>query len=458
MSELYRMSRTEALLLALLLALALGARLDYVLRIDGEPFSDMAHYDKLARSLLRGEGFRSDGRVTAYRPPAYPAFVALVYGAFGTRPAAVRAIQAVLSTLTCGLWFFAARRFLRVKLLETVRVGTMPFSSLGALGAVGVLALYDEWIFFTGQLLTETVYAFLLTIWLLAWLGWLQMSESSEKRRRGAFAAIGLLASLLTLTRPVALFSILPVLGLALWREKKRSPGKPIAWLASVFILGWLSLCLPWMVRNAIHFGPLTGLSTNTGVNFYIGHNAHFGYWSTGDKQHIREITDLNESEESRLFLKMGCSYLSRHPVATVKHTLVKLEYLFLEPWRPWALPGQSALDPWNPFSRRHIQPYKPWPWFDQGRELPPKSGFLFPLIEWDLPLILLVLIGFVLALLDRAPWGLLYATMGGQVAAYLVFFARARFRMPLGVMFSLLAAYAILRAAARLLKRQQAQ
>ena len=111
-------------------------------------------------------------------------------------------------------------------------------------------------------------------------------------------------------------------------------------------------------------------------------------------------------------------------------------------------------MDPWNPWSRNHQGPYKPWPWIDEGRIVHPEGPHPLSPVRWDVPFILLVLAGLILAIRDRCSWGLLYWIMGGQILAYLVFFARARFRMPLGLLFSLLAAYAIVRIVQAILDR----
>jgi 4-amino-4-deoxy-L-arabinose transferase-like glycosyltransferase len=423
----------------IILLIALTARLVYAAGIDSMPFSDMADYDKLAQSLAHGQGFTIDGRVTAYRPPGYPAFMALVYSVAGHSPRLVRIVQALTGTGCCVLAFFIARRLLASC--------SLPPAWLRAAALMTALfaALYDEWIFFTGQLLTETLFIFLLGLWLLLALRWQEKTQAHP----GSLIIPGLLAGALTLVRPVAVFAVFPAAAWMLFQKHRSGLSrKRIASQAGVFFAAWALLCLPWMIRNAVHFGPLAGLSTNTGVNFYIGHNPHFGYWSTGEKQRIREMTQLNESEESRLFLKTGLSYAFKHPGATLQRTALKAIYLFLEPWRPWPQSTQRfyqrALDPWAFWSNRHIAPYKPWPWFGHGRQLPPQSFYPFPLIGWTLPVIALVAVGMILAFIKHCHWGILNAAMLGHVVSCLVFFARARFRAPLGYLFAIAAALAM--------------
>ena len=181
-----------------------------------------------------------------------------------------------------------------------------------------LLALFDEWTFFTGQLLTEILYTFSLTLWILAVIRWVESKTIVSTRNLLTTAGIGILSGLVTLIRPVALFSIALAFLYGYRRKRKTGTSRgPILRLSGAVVLGWLLCCLPWMIRNTIHFGPLAGLSTNTGVNFYIGHNPYFGYWSTGDKQRIRNLTNLNEAEESRMFLRIGLRYAITHPGMT---------------------------------------------------------------------------------------------------------------------------------------------
>jgi 4-amino-4-deoxy-L-arabinose transferase-like glycosyltransferase len=457
MKIFFILNKKETISLGLILVLALGARLSYVTGIDSPPFSDMAHYDQLARSILDGEGFQSDGRVTAYRPPGYPVFIAGIYLLSGHSPGAVRIVQAFLGALSCGLGFFLCRTWLGKTEIGRYPVIGLTCASLGALVAALVLAFYDEWIFYSGQLLSEIPYTFLLLLWLLHFTFLTGKNIDPEKKDDYHLILLGLLAGVISLFRPVGLFTILPAVIVLLfyrWRRQKsridsgiKKPLKQVSIHALMILAGWLFICSPWIARNMMHFGPGAGLSTNTGVNFYIGHNENFGYWSTGAKNTIREMTTLDEAGESRLFLHLGLDYISKHPGQTLVNSGKKLIFLFIEPWRPWPLhEDQSLLDAVNPWSKRHIGPYKPWPWYGHGRELPPQNrAYPFPLLPWDLPALGLVSAGLILAVCKRAPWIPLYVVFGGHILSCLVFFARARFRMPLGILFSLLAAYALM-------------
>ena len=81
-----------------------------MVRHGGAPISkDAGEYYRLAMHIKAGEGFCArPGVPTAYRPPAYPAALALVLHASGDRLTAVKVGEAVLDTATCGLLFAVA--------------------------------------------------------------------------------------------------------------------------------------------------------------------------------------------------------------------------------------------------------------------------------------------------------------------------------------------------------------
>ena len=105
---------------------------------------DAATYDRWARALAFGG---DTGPTTLMQSPVYPWFLSLIYRAFGPELAAVRLVQALLGTATCGLVMLAARRFFK--------------SDTAALLAGLVAALYAPLVFYEGVLLPATLVVFL---------------------------------------------------------------------------------------------------------------------------------------------------------------------------------------------------------------------------------------------------------------------------------------------------------
>src|SRR5947209_14218750 len=105
------------LLVGGLLLFAFLVRAGYVLHTQGFALrNDDKSYDYLARTLAAGHGWGYSG--SAYRPPGYPVFLAVVYLIVGIPHGswtATRLVEAVVSTGTVGLigtmaWQVAGRR------------------------------------------------------------------------------------------------------------------------------------------------------------------------------------------------------------------------------------------------------------------------------------------------------------------------------------------------------------
>jgi len=206
----------------------------------------------------------------------------------------------------------------------------------------------------------------------------------------------------------------------------------PIAWwiclrankrkgvrIAILYTLIACATIAPWTIRNAIVTGHFVPISTNGGVNFYIGHNEDFDYWSTGAKTTIREQTDLDEVEESALFFRLGTQFMMENPGQDFLNNVKKIGYLYSTTW-------------------------KPWPWFNYGRELRFAGGIPIPVWPWGWPAIVILLIAFFLCLVRKKELGVLYACVLLQTFSCIVFFARARFRLPLIPIFSIVFALGV--------------
>lgn len=203
--------------------LALALRLIYLWQMQDNPcfttpLMDAAYHDQWARRIAAGDWL---GHEVFFRAPLYPYFLGLLYRLLGADPLAVRVVQFVIGSLTCGLTCLLGWR------LASPAVGL-----LAGLGA----ALYGPLIYFDGELLLPV----LETFWGVALL--LCLAWAIEPGQRGATPAgegrvwpwllSGLALGLFALTRPNIL-AFAPVLaGYLIWRlgwrpGAGRSPGSP---------------------------------------------------------------------------------------------------------------------------------------------------------------------------------------------------------------------------------------
>ncbi len=230
----------------IIFGVALALRLGYAAVAEPPPISDEQYYDALGWNLATGKGYASGGASVAYWPVGYSAFVAAFYIIFGHHYLPVIIAQCVLGAATAALLPFLAREFVPP----------------GAARAAGLtVALWPNHIayasrFFPAEALTFAVLAVALIF--------LKM-----RGYRGAILA-GALTGVTALAAPIAL--VLPAAGLAADIVRriglKRASARGAAFAAVVALA-----VAPWAARNRRVFDGFVPISTNGGVNLWIGNN-----------------------------------------------------------------------------------------------------------------------------------------------------------------------------------------
>jgi len=242
---------SDKTILIMILAGAFSVRLLWIFMFSPQELvGDCLGYHVNATRLLLEEGSRPVDKV-AYVPPLYPLFLAGIYKLFGINPLAVKLIQTMLSTFTCWLMFILGR------LLINKRAG---------LWVAVVCALYPQFIRYAGELWTETLFLFLFTAALI-------FLFKGINNGRHNLAAAGLLLGAGALTREIAFLFLAP---LSVWffvtlRERERLQN--IVLKFGLVAIGLVLVVAPWTFRNYMQFKKFIPISTNGGINFYIGNN-----------------------------------------------------------------------------------------------------------------------------------------------------------------------------------------
>ncbi len=313
------MTRRNSLITAFLIALAL--RLVPVLLAYDLPIGldDMFQYDMLARSIVAGNGYRwysqpdlalfqqyfpiepppeydPRGVLTSFRPPGYPAFLALVYAVSG-----VESHTLVLGrheiVLTRFFWARLAQAFLGASLVPLTwmlarRVG---FAERTARWAAGFIAAWPLLIAYTLGLATENLFVVLLTLALVLLL------RARAKGRARDHALAGIALGLAALTRSVV-SAFMPLAALwLLWghgctrmnTDKTKNPCDPCSsvsrksWkerlgLTILMAACFLLVTVPWSVRNTILHRRFIWIESALGYQMYLGYHPR----STGTFQY----------------------------------------------------------------------------------------------------------------------------------------------------------------------------
>ena len=325
--------RTRRYLL-MLLAAALVVRLGWALSrpadaaaIDQLP--DQREYLELARNLLRGEGLsfvdpRFGTASRAFRTPGYPAFLALC----GGNVRVARAAQALVDTGTVFAAFLLARRWL---------------PDAPSLAAALLVALNPFLVYFSGLLLTETLFTAMLA-WAMVLLAWPGAVESVGRARLMWVGGVVLLA-LAVLVRPGAIG--LPV-GLALagallnrhaTEAHRLGPLWPLPVGATAMLVTVLIL-LPWAYRNARVVGHWVWTSTNAGFTAYDGFNPDAD--GSSDQRFVGEMPQLAKMDEvarSKYLTGRARDYTDANPHRVTELALAKIARM----WSPKPLSDDFA-------------------------------------------------------------------------------------------------------------------
>ena len=373
---------------------ALALRLGHVLALRDSPYFsrpvlDAETYYWAARALAAGEAWAEP---VYWHPPGYPYFLAAILWVAGPGFLVPRLVQAVLGALTAAL---------------TCVIGTRVFGRAVGLGAGLTVAAYGVLIYYDGELLAPS-----LAICLQMATLYCAVRAPTERAGRGWLAA-GLLGGLTAVVNAPALV-LLPILALAARRR--------VGWV----LLGAAVAVAPVTLRNWTESGELVLISSNFGINLYLGNNARYdamvGMRPGRDWQALVRAPRLHgvagAAPASRFFVKRVRAYARNDPVGFLSLQARKLGLLL----DGTEIPRNQELYParaWSPVLRVLL-------WKVSGLAFP--FGLLLPLAA----------VGLVVGA-RRAP--LLAASVAALGLAVAAFFVTARYRAPLVPLLALFAA-----------------
>jgi len=240
---------TKQLILYLLgiLLLAVAFRAYGVWSHPAVPVGDAEDYHQLATRLVEGRGYvNAAGMPTAWRPPAYPVFLAGVYKIGGVSVLKATIVQVILGGLTV----------LMLTVLTAMILGWPRALIAGVIAAV-----YPALVWLPRLLLSENLSLFLMLVSLSAIILYLRTSRIIW------IVVFGVLCALNSLVRGGNLFLPLVVaLGLLLlhWRNRKQLV-TPLLVMTVAFVV----TLLPWTIRNYRVFHHVVPIATQDGLTLY---------------------------------------------------------------------------------------------------------------------------------------------------------------------------------------------
>jgi len=248
-----RHGRRTLVLLALIMALGFGLRMDMVINPLADPGDDAFAYRALAESLYEDGSYGGSGFNTPsdWSPGAPLLYAGAYYVTGGVRDGVGRGVQALLGTAAILIVYLLALR------LNTRRSA--------ALVAAGMVAFYPPFIYSTGALMSEPPAIFTLPAAMLALL-W-----ADSRGSPWAWLLPGLLFGLTALIRPEYLFVAFAFTAFVLIRRWIKD-GAGASLVATVlFFIAVLAPVIPWTVHNYVQLDRIVPISTGSGKALFVG-------------------------------------------------------------------------------------------------------------------------------------------------------------------------------------------
>jgi len=238
----------------LIFGVAFVIRLIYLLQIKSNPFFYSPMVDELwnirwATDILEKSFW---GTEVYFRGPLYPYFLALLLKITGSDYFWTRLIQMIIASASVSIAYLLGREFFSEKVARLASI---------------FYAIYGTLIFYEAMFLIPVIFIFLNL------LGLYVLARNRDNPAKGPFFLIGLIFGLSAIARPNILV-VLPFL--AIWiffRFRKKIELRSIIIILILFIIGIGLPIAPVTVRNYIVGGDFVPISSQGGINLYLGNN-----------------------------------------------------------------------------------------------------------------------------------------------------------------------------------------
>jgi len=313
-----RYKNNECIWLVLILILAVGLRVVALYLIGTSRLPWDIEFEEIANNLVQSGRYSfsfyhlTPALPTSFIPPVYPLFLAFTrYFWAANGDLVVRLIQIGISCIT----------ILGFNYLTRSLGGTQLQATLVAL----FWAIYPASISYSVDLSTVTVETFFIIIGI-----WMVVRTASTRSPISAIVA-GISLALATLTRPTWFILIPLILVWLAWYFHEIS----VRSLVVVALLGVASLIslTPWAIYNNKTHSVWMVLSTNGGLNFWIGNNpkatGEYIFPTELNQDLVLSTIHLSEVDRDRFFYTQGIKFIQEHPRQFIHLAGRKLLYFF---------------------------------------------------------------------------------------------------------------------------------
>jgi hypothetical protein len=307
----------------------------------GIGLDDMFQYDMLARSIASGNGFRwyaeedlnmlkqyvdfdlstaknydpAYGLYTSFRAPLYPTFLAIVYFIFGqdfSRFFYARLAQAIFLGATLAPLTYLVAKELSFFFPLSNDEGKKKEERVARLSA-WIVACYPILLVYPLGLGTENPFFILLLC------SFYFLLKSINQPSTFNFLFAGIFLGLTALTRSV----ILPFVGVAIlyliYTHRKQ---------ASFALLSFVLVITPWVIRNSLLHGKLTGIETSMGYNLYLGYHP-LGNGSFVFGPSLDLLTIMDDAERDEVGTRNAIEIIKHQPERFIPLAINRLGFFF---------------------------------------------------------------------------------------------------------------------------------
>jgi len=288
--------KQKILILLLPFFIALFIRLLYVSFVKQiDVACDASNYDRLGWSLSQGKGYITNGEPDIYWAPGYPFILAIIYKFFGHNYFAVRLFQVFMSSLLAIIIQLLATKIFNRK--------------IGFISSMFV-ALYPGFIGYTGLILTETTFTFLLAIIMYFFL----ILEDGTYLKKIVLGAIIGFASLVR--SELILLPLFILFTKILFTKNKVQILKQFVVIYLVVGI----IILPWVIRNYRVTGEFIPVTVHDADALWISSYEKEWLEIYPDKEPYKSIVEgRSQLQRSRVFRREGIKNILTKPGVYVK-------------------------------------------------------------------------------------------------------------------------------------------
>jgi 4-amino-4-deoxy-L-arabinose transferase-like glycosyltransferase len=274
---------------------------------DYRPTLDAAQWHQAALNFLDGRGLIVNEDLKAYRTPVPALYFVALYSLFGVSFRAIQVANAFLGVFTVWLAYDLIRR---------------SFGATPAFWAGICVSLYPLFLFYAGQMLSETPVIMLIALAL--WLLWVLRDRSAIW-----FPPIGIVLGLAVLSRQ----TVLPIAVLvAIWTfGVRRGDLWYYRFLPALVVLCFLVLTVaPWSIRNYVLLRRFVPLTSQGGLSLWIANNPLADGTAIGSKVLSKPHLDfLPEVDRGIAYQRLAIQFILENPLQFVRLSLHRLLYFW---------------------------------------------------------------------------------------------------------------------------------